>query len=326
MFPFEYIDAKDFQALSNFLERDFQKSALLAGGTDLLGLMKEGVIQPRKVINIKHIRELEGIRETTKGLEIGAATRLSDIAEHPLIQEKYSVLAQAVASIATPQLRNMGTIGGNICQRPRCWYFRGSEYHCLKKGGDMCYAVEGLNKYHAILGGGPCYIVHPSDTAPALMALNASVEIWSPDGERTLPLETFFQLPEDNLARENILQPNEIVTRLYIPRPEQGTRSRYLKFRERQSMDFALASVAVVAKIQNTVVRHIRIVLGGVAPIPWRVSQAEAVLMNKTLTEERIDRAAESAVKEADPLEHNRYKVVLTRNLVSKTLRTFLQA
>ncbi|NOX37077.1 MAG: xanthine dehydrogenase family protein subunit M [Calditrichaeota bacterium] len=318
MFPFEYINVRELTALPDYLEKDGEKSAILAGGTDLLGLMKEGLLKPRKVVNIKQIRELRGIRDTRKGLEIGAATRLSEIEQHPIIQQQYPVLAQAVASIATPQLRNMGTIGGNLCQRPRCWYFRGQEYHCLKKGGDMCYAVDGLNKYHAILGGGPCYIVHPSDAAPALIALGATVEIFGPQGKRTVPLEEFFQLPEDNLLRENILAPNEVVTRIFVPRPEAETRSLYLKFRERQSMDFAITSVAALVQLRNGKVQKARLVLGGVAPIPWRAREAEKILEGNSLSADRIQQAAEAALKEADPLDQNAYKVILARNLIRK--------
>jgi len=319
MVDFEYVNVTRLDEVPALLTGTRQASAILAGGTDLLDRLKERLIRPGRVVNIKNVEGLRGIR-AGKGLEIGALTSIEAIAAHPLVREKYPVLAQAAASIATPQLRAMGTLGGNLCQRPRCWYFRGREYHCLKKGGDMCFAAEGLDKYHAIFGGGPCFIVHPSDAAPALLALGASVEIHGNKGRRTLPLQQFFVLPETRLQAENVLEDGELVTKVQVPEPVAGTRSIYLKAREKQSMDFALSSVAAVLQMQGKRVQRARLVLGGVAPIPWRVPAAEKALEGKALNEASIDKAAAAAVAGAEPMSQNGYKIHLTRNLVRRAL------
>ncbi|MGB6642330.1 MAG: xanthine dehydrogenase family protein subunit M, partial [Thermoanaerobaculia bacterium] len=241
-----------------------------AGGTDLLGCLRDEVFTADKVVSISGLEELEGIVRTTDGgLRIGALTTISEVAASDEVAASFSGLAQAAQDVASPQLRNQGTLGGNLCQRPRCWYFRG-EFHCAKKGGDTCYAVEGENRYHAIFGGDPCYIVHPSDTAPMLVALGASVKIAGPGGEQTVALEDFFVLPDEELYKENVLQPGEMVTEIFVPPPPSGLVSSYRKARERGSWDFALASVALALRMSGKRVEEARVVLGGVAPKPWR--------------------------------------------------------
>ena len=319
MKDFAYVDAKKLEAIPELLDATWGQSAILAGGTDLLDRLKERLEDPERVINIKQLGKMRGI-EHGKVLQIGALTTIAEIAADEQIGRDYPVLAQAAAGIATPQLRNMGTIGGNLCQRPRCWYFRGREYPCRKKGGSRCFARTGLNKYHAIFGGGPCYIVHPSDSAPALQALGASLEIYGPEGEKEVPLEGFFQLPQENLERENSLRPNEIVTRIRVPKPAPGARSTYLKFREKQSLDFAVSSVAILLAMDGDRVEAARLVLGGVAPIPWCCPEAEVELEGGRLSSTRIAKAAAAAVAGAEPLSDNRYKVKLTRNLVRRAL------
>jgi len=319
MVNFEYINATSLEELPGLLEGKRGENVILAGGTDLLDRLKERLIRPKRVINIKAVESLHGI-QNGKGLEIGALTTIAEIAANAGIRKNYRVLSEAAASIATPQLRNMGTIGGNLAQRPRCWYFRGKEYHCLKKGGDNCFAEGGLNKYHAIFGGGPCHIVHPSDSAPAFFALGASVKVLSPKGETQIPLEEFFVLPDKKLLGENVLEDNQVITKIIVPAPLPGTRSTYLKFREKQSLDFAISSVATVLQMQGNSVQTARIVLGGVAPIPWRVQAAESALEGKTLSEQTIAAASEAAIANAEPLDYNEYKVILTRNLVRRTL------
>ncbi len=321
MNKFEYVNAKHLADLPELLGPRWGESAILAGGTDLLDMLKERLIEPKRVVNIKNIKDLYGI-SNGNGIEIGALTTIATIAADPKIQGKYAVLSEAAASVATPQLRNMGTIGGNICQRPRCWYFRGKEFPCLKKGGSKCYSVEGLNQYNAILGGGPSFIVHPSDSAPALMALEASIEILGASGTQETAIADFFQLPVDNLRRENILKANQVVTKIMIPEPARGTRSTYLKFREKQSMDFAISSVAAVLQMSGNRVQKARIVLGGVASIPWRVKNSEAELEGKTLNAANIENAASVSVANALPLQHNGYKIQLTENLVRRALQS----
>lgn len=319
MVEFEYVNATTLEGLPTLLGRKWGENVILAGGTDLLDMLKERLVQPKRVVNIKNIKELHEINNSN-GLQIGALTTIAEIETDVQVQKKYPVLAQAAASIATPQLRNMGTLGGNLCQRPRCWYFRGREYLCLKKGGSKCYAFEGLNKYNAIFGGGPSFIVHPSDSAPALLALGASLEVFGPSGREIIPMDEFFELPIDNLLRENVLRPDEVITKIIIPEPSPGTRSIYLKFREKQSLDFAISSVAVVLQMQGNRVQLARIVLGGVAPIPWRVEVAEAELEGKPLSEKTIGKAAAAAVADARPMSQNVYKIQLTRNLVQRAL------
>ena len=221
--------------------------------------------------------------------------------------------------MGSPQLRNQGTIGGNLCQRPRCWYFRG-EFRCAKKGGDMCYAVDGENRYHAILGGGPCYIVHPSDPAPMLSALGAELTLEGPAGRRRVPIADFYQLPIDNLTGETVLERGEIVVGIRIPAPGPGARSVYRKVRERQAWDFALASVALALDFDGARVTGGRIVLGGVAPVPWRSEAAEQVVLGKEMTPEVAAAAAGAAVADAEPLEQNGFKVALVRRLLEAEL------
>ena len=307
------------------LEHSSSDGAVLhAGGTDLLGCLRDGVFSAEKVVSLTGLEELRGIRSTGNGgLRIGALTTLTEIATDASIGEQYGALAQAAASAASPQLRNQGTIGGNICQRPRCWYYRG-DFHCLRKGGDTCYAIAGENHYHCIFGGSGCYIVHPSDTAPALQALGASVRIASRSGSRLVPMEEFFVLPADDIRNENILEPGELVTEIVLPQAAAGVRSVYRKVRDRGAWDFALAGLAAVVSMDGDRVETVSLVLSGVAPKPWRAVDAERALTGGQLDSETIARAAEAAVAGAQPLEHNRYKVQLVRGLMEETLRALV--
>lgn len=291
---------------------------LMAGGTDLLGEMKDGIARPDRVIHLR-IPQLSSIQADSKGLRIGALTPLNQIAAHPHIRERYAALAQAAEEVGSPQLRHIGTLGGNLCQRPRCWYYRG-ELPCLKKGGETCYAVTGQNKYHAILNGGPCFIVHPSDTAPALMALGANLKIASPRGERVVPLEGFYLAPRKDIRREHILQPDELLTEVQIPSPPEGSRSLYLKARERRCWDFALASVALVQTMKGGECQGARVVLGGVSPLPYRSLKAEGALKGKRIDEALAAHAGQLAVFGARPLSQNSYKVELTQTLVRRAV------
>lgn len=296
-------------------------AVLHAGGTDLLGCLRDGVFTAEKVVSLSGLDELRGIRATRDGgLRIGALTTLTEIATDPLIAERYAALSQAAASAASPQLRNQGTIGGNICQRPRCWYFRG-DWHCRRKGGNTCYAIAGENHFHCIFGGSGCYIVHPSDTAAALVALGASVRIASRSGTRLVPIDEFFVLPADDILRENILQPGELVTEIVLPPMAAGTRSTYRKVRDRGAWDFALAGLAAVVSMAGDRVEQASLVLSGVAPKPWRAADAEVALSGGALDAESIARAAAASVEGAQPLEHNGYKVALVRGLMEETLR-----
>jgi len=320
MKDFEYIIPQRLQDVSDLLTSKTENTLLKAGGTDLLGLLKEGIYQPTRVIQLSSLPSLHGIQRHGDRVEIGAATHLSTLIRHPLIQKYYPGLVQALESIATPQIRNMASLGGNLCQRPRCWYFRGKDYHCLKKGGDLCYAAEGMNKYHAIFGGGPCYFVHPSDAAPMLIALQSTVRVQTGRGSHEIPLEKFFILPEKDLTRENILGKGEFISHIIIPIHKKPVPGVYLKFRERETSDFSLVSVAVAGYGKRGKVDHLRLVLGGVAPIPWFVPEATSLTRGKRLSNSLIEKVAHVATQNADPLTYNAYKVPLTYNLVKRAL------
>lgn len=316
---------KDAVAMLDAKDNNRRRIRLMAGGQDLLTEMKERLVEPEIVVNLKHIPGMNKIEHNPKtGLKIGALVTLTEIAEHPIIRTQFDALAMAAESVASPQIRNVGTIGGNLCQRPRCWYYRNEETLCLKKGGTQCFAISGENKYNAILGGGPSFIVHPSDTATALVALNASVTLSSPSGTRVVALEKFFVLPEKDVRNENILKPNEVLTHITIPASPITNRSVYLKFRERQSMDWAVSGVAVAIQATGGKVTQARIVLGAVAPIPWRVPKAEAALIGKTATPQTLQAVADAALAGALALYKNGYKIPLTKTLVKRAIQQAL--
>ena len=295
-------------------------SVIHAGGTDLLGCLRDGVFTAEKLVSIQALNELRGVRVLDNGLRIGALTTLSEVAEHPLIRERYAALAQSAGAAASPQLRNQGTIGGNLCQRPRCWYFRG-DFHCLRKGGNTCYAVNGENEFHCILGGSGCYIVHPSDTAPALIALEAQAHIVGPKSKRTISLHSFFVLPSQDVTRENVLRPGEIVTEIILPSLPRDVRSSYRKVRARGAWDFALSGAALALRLSNDrVVEWARVVLAGVAPIPWRALETERALIGRRLEVTVIAEAAAACVKGAEPLSQNAYKIDLVQSVVEESL------
>jgi xanthine dehydrogenase YagS FAD-binding subunit len=295
-------------------------AVLHAGGTDLLGCLRDAAVTADTVVSVSALDEMRGITRTKDGgLAIGALTTIDEIANNETVARRYAALAEAASEVGSPQLRNQGTLGGNLCQRPRCWYFRG-EFHCLKKGGDTCYAVGGENQFHCIFGGGPCYIVFPSDTAPALAALEAQVGITGPRGVRTVPIEEFYQLPEQDIVHENVLAQGEVVTEVLLPPMSSRLLSRYRKVRARRAWDFALASAAIALSMERGRVEKARIVLGGVAPIPWRASAAEQAITGNLLNDETILAAAEAAVTDAEPLEKNAYKVELVKGILREEL------
>ena len=296
-----------------------------AGGTDLLGCLRDRVFDVATVVSIAGLRELRGIEATAAGgLRIGALTTIAEVARHPVIRSKYRALSMAAAEVASPQLRNQGTIGGNLCQKPRCWYYRG-EFHCLRKGGDQCYAVEGENAYHCILGGENCFIVHPSDTAPALVALQASVVIAGPSGRRTVAVEDFHVPPSEDYTRETVLEPAEIVMEIVLPPAAEGLRSSYRKVRARRAWDFALAGVALAIVFAGDQAVDSRVVLSGAAPVPWRSVEAEKLLKGRRLNRDRASKSAGAAVKDAEPMTQNEYKISLFRGLIEQQLTAIAQ-
>jgi xanthine dehydrogenase YagS FAD-binding subunit len=292
-----------------------------AGGTDLLGCLRDRTITSRKIVSISALKELTGIRETPDGgVTIGALTTISEVGDHPLLAQKYPGLVRSAAEVASPQLRNQGTLGGNLCQKPRCWYYRG-EFHCLRKGGNHCFAMGGENQFHAIFGHDHiCAITHPSDTAPVLMALGATVQVVGPKGQRTIAVAELHVLPADDVQAETVLEPGEIITRIIIPAPPPGLYSSYRKIRARRAWDFALAGVALALVIDGGTVSQAGIVLSGAAPIPWRSTEVEQLLTGKTLSAETIDLAARAAVANATPLDKNGYKVDMFRGVLIEEL------
>jgi xanthine dehydrogenase YagS FAD-binding subunit len=291
-----------------------------AGGTDLLGCLRDGVFTAQTLVSVSGLKELKGISiPPAGGLRIGALTPNAEVAAHKAVNEQYRALAQAAAAVASPQLRNQGTIGGNLCQRPRCWYFRG-DFHCARKGGDTCYAMAGENQYHCIFGGDKCYVVHPSDTAPALIALGAKVRIAGPGASRVVPVASFFVGPAKSITTETVLAKNEVVTDILIPPAEDGLKSAYRKVRARGAWDFALAGVALALLVKGGTVARARVVFSGVAPIPWRSEAVEGAITGKALTPDVVAAAAEAGVKGAEPLEKNGYKVPLLKGVITEAL------
>lgn len=293
---------------------------LHAGGTDLLGCLRDGVFKAEKLVSVSGLADLRGIAPNPAGgLRIGALTTHAQIMADKTIAEHYRALAQASAAVGSPQLRDQGTLGGNLCQRPRCWYFRG-EFHCLRKGGETCYAMSGENENHAILGADRCVMVHPSDTAAALLALGARVRIAGPGGSRVVPLDGFFVGPAKVITRENILEKNEVVTEVLLPPADPGLRSSYRKVRGRGAWDFALAGVAIALAVKDGRVERARVAFSGVAPVPWRSEPVEQVLVGKALTPAVAAEAAEAGVKGAVALEKNGYKIPLLQGVITESV------
>jgi|SRR5579871_1540954 xanthine dehydrogenase YagS FAD-binding subunit len=296
------------------------ETKIIAGGTDLLTLMNASLIAPQRLVNLKAARALRYLRFAEDGaLHIGALATLADLERDAGVARRLPILVESVRDAATPQLRAMATVAGNLLQRPRCWYFRGAP-HCWLKGGAECFARDGENKYHAIFGASSCVAVHPSDLAPALLALDAELLINGPSGVRTLPLAAFFHEPTNDARIEHTLAPDEVITEIRVPGQPEGANGAYLKMMDRQAWAFALASAAAQLSVEDGVIQQARIVLGGVATVPWRATQAEDALTGQQLTPELARTAAEAALAGAAPLAHNGYKVPLARELVRRAI------
>ncbi|UCH08708.1 MAG: FAD binding domain-containing protein [Deltaproteobacteria bacterium] len=322
---FELLDVGTVRDALACLKKYEGRTRVIAGGTDLLSLMKDRVegpeLQiPEVLVNIKNIPELNQITyDEHTGLRIGAAVKLNRLQTSDVIRQKFTVLSQAAGHVGTTQIRNMGTMGGNICQRPRCMYFRHPYFLCYKKGGDKCYAVGGEHRYyHSIMKNGRCVMAHPSDLAPALAALEAEVVIASSEGEKTLTLQDFFTPAND--GTETVLKPGEFLTGVHVPNQKGKTYQCFLKHRIRHASDFALASVATVARITDVICEEIRIVLGGIAPFPYMAFRAVEILRGRKFTEKLISQAAAASIAEAHPLPQNRYKIDLATALVRRAL------
>ena len=312
---FEWVNANSVdQALASVTD----ESSFKAGGVDLLDLMKDGIASPSRLVNIRQISGLDQISEDDKGLRIGPLVTLTQIEEHPAIQKKYAALSEAASRIATPQIRNMASVGGNLVQRPRCWYFRSEDFHCRKKGGTHCFAQDGENDYHAIFDNRVCAIIHPSGIAVPLVAMNGRLEITTKKGKREVALEEFFVSPTQDVRRENILEPGELITAILVPATD--ARTAYYKQGEKESFDWPIADVAVSLTMQGSRCGKASIVLGGAAPYPYRAKAAEAKLNNSEITEDSARAAAETAMANATPLEKNAYKIPIFEAIVRRTI------
>jgi xanthine dehydrogenase YagS FAD-binding subunit len=320
MRKFAHINAHTIEEAVAALRRYGPRASIIAGGTDLLGKMKDEILPayPEALVNIKTVAGLDFLKEEKGVLRIGALTPLEDIGKEPLIRGKYAALAQAASRTASPHLREMGTLGGNLCQDIRCWYYRNpnNRFPCLRKGGGRCYAIEGDNRYHSIMGGsveGGCYAVHPSDTAPALIALNARAVTT----KRTIALENLFQV---DVAKTTVLDSDEIITEIQVPEPKAGSRSAFLKFAIRKSIDFPIVNCAAMITSSKGKVTAARICLNAIWVKPYRAVKAEKAILRKKIDESLAEAAGSAAMSDAQPMERNGYMVQIARVLVKRSI------
>lgn len=325
MKAFELHEARSVQEAVSLLSQFGSSARIIAGGSDLLGMMKDNltgpnVPYPEHLVDVSTIPGFATIARESNGLRVGAGVTLAEVEASSDVNDGWGLLAEAASSVASPLIRNFATLGGNINQRPRCWYFRGTQFSdCYKRGGDFCFAVTGKNAYHAIIGGELCYIVHPSDTATALLALNASAKIAGPSGERTVSFDEYFIGPREDVMRENVLQPGEVLVEVQIPTPAANTRTAWIKTKDRQVYDFAVTSVAVAFTEENGTWKDGRIVLGGVSPVPYRAAVVEETLKGKSIAD-NIDSAVQRLASVARPMSENAYKVTLAQALIKQAV------
>jgi xanthine dehydrogenase YagS FAD-binding subunit len=320
MRAFEYASPQTRQQALGLLGNSWDSAEILAGGTDLLALMKADVVHPKRLVNIKSIRDMQGVNATGSGLRIGALTTLGDLADNADVMQRYPALAEAVNEAASPQIRNMATLGGNLCQRPRCWYFRNGLGLLPKDESGKELVAGGENRYHAILGNdGPAKFVSPSTLVPVLVAYGATIRLVGPKGARELPLEKFYVIPKTETEREHDLRPNEMVAEIAIPSPGSLKIAHY-EIRQKQAFDWPLAVTAVALQMSGSTVQSARIVMGYVAPIPWISNEAAEALAGKAVSDQTAKAAADAALQHAAPLTHNAYKVQLARVAVKRAI------
>ena len=320
MRSFEYASPTTKEQAVALLSTTWGQAEVLAGGTDLLALMKDDVVHPKRLVNIKQIKEMNAVIAGPKGLRVGALTTLGELADNVNVAKDYPALAEAINDAASPQIRNMATLGGNLCQRPRCWYFRGGFGLLPKSESGKDLVTEGENRYHAILGNdGPAKFVSPSTIVPLLISYGASIRLVGPKGSRELLLERFYVIPKTDAEREHDLRPNEIVSELIIPQAS-GMKIAHYEVRQKQAFDWPLAVAAVGLSMNGTSVQSARVVVGYVAPIPWRSAEAERALAGKSITEDVAKTAADAALQGAKPLSHNAYKIQLARVAVKRAI------
>jgi xanthine dehydrogenase YagS FAD-binding subunit len=317
MQPFEYANPTTLQEALGLLGSSWGDAVVLAGGTDLISCMKEHLHTPKRVVNIKNIKELGGIQKTAAGLRIGALVTMDDLAKNAQVHSEFPSLANAAAEIPSPQIRHMGTVGGDLCQRPRCWYYRdGFGLFAMKDGKPL--VPDGQNKYHAIFNGGPAYFVSASSLGPALVALGAKIKLVSAKGPREVPAAQFFVTPKDENTREIALRPDEILTEIVVP--GGAVKNATYEVRQKMALDWPLATASVALTMRGTTIASAKIVMGHVAPVPWESAAAEKALVGKTLTEATAEAAGQAAVADAKPLSQNAYKVTLAKVAVKRAL------
>lgn len=320
MEAFEYARPKTTKDAVKLLSSEWDQSELLAGGSDLLDRLKNHVSTPKRVVSLTAAHELRGIEYSpARGLRLGALATLDEVEEHPAVREHYAALAQAIEQLGGPQIRNVGTVAGNLCQRPRCWYYRNG-FGLLATDNGKSLVPDGDNRYHAILGNeGPAYFVSPSSLGPVLIAFGAKVHLTGPEGSRELGVEQFFVTPKSEGEREHALRPNEIVTAVTVP-PSNGAKSAFYEILQKESLDWPLAMAAVVLHTNANTISKARVVLGQVAPVPWPSPEAEEALAGKDVSEDVADGAGKAAVSKATPLSKNKYKVQLARVAVKRAV------
>jgi xanthine dehydrogenase YagS FAD-binding subunit len=319
---FELYQPASIDDALRLLDKFGADALVLAGGLDSMDWLKDRLKRPKAVVDLAQIKELHGIKEAGGGLEIGAMTPLTEVVKHPVVREKFSILMQAAELVASPQIRNQGTIGGNVSQDTRCWYYRGG-WNCYRAGGNICYAdtPTAINREHAIFDADRCVAVNPSDTAPALLALDAQMVIRGPKGERVVPAEEYWIGPGIDITKMNVLEPNELLTAIRIPATMAGAQFYFEKVRDRQVWDFPLVNVAAAIKPNGANIGESRLVVNAVAAKPRRLKDVEAAIMGKPRNEETAKMAGDLAVQGAQTLKHNGYKVPLMRNLVKRAVR-----
>jgi len=318
---FDLLQPSSVADAQKLLEKHREDAWVMAGGLDSFDWLKDRIKKPKVLVDLSGIDELKGVRTTADGIEIGAMTTLTEIVNHPEIKAKYSLLSQAAELVASPQIRNQGTIGGNVSQDVRCWYYRGG-WPCYRAGGNICYADTpvGRNREHAIFGADRCVAVHPSDSVPALIALDAKFVIQTPKGERVVDAEDYFVGPETDITRINVLKPGDLLTAIRIPSAWAGAKFYFEKVRDRNVWDFPLMNVASAIKLSGGTIGDIRIVVNAAAPRPMRLKAVEDAVRGKAASPETGEMAGKIAVEGAVPLQFNLYKVSLMRNLVKRAI------
>lgn len=320
MKAFSYVNPRNEKEAISALSAEPDKVMPLAGGQDLLARLKDYVAEPDRIVNVKGALDATVTPMPGGGLKIGAAMKLVDLAENAQVAKLYPAIALAAIEVGTPQIRNQGTVGGNLNQRPRCWYFRNEEFVCFKKGGNVCFSPAGENQFHAIFGSGPSFIVHPSSLAVPSVAYGATFRLAGPKGERMVAAADYFTMPTmQNVRTENVLAPNELLTHLILPAP--GTvKSGHYEVRYKESHDWPIAFATVIIGMAGDTVKSARVVMGAVAPVPWRSQAAEAALVGKPLNEETAAAAAEAALRDARPLSQNAYKIQVAKTAVKRAI------